>query len=272
MAAPTPEATALFARAQSAWPGLRVTAERFFEQLAHHHHQGEVPFEAVDFYLACACVDHLPGALELFERTHLQPLINALERRHHSRPLAEEVVQELRTRLLVGPQPQLASYSGRGSLKGWLKVSATREALALQRRQGREVGLSRVESDDAHALPVSALPPELELLRARCHAEFGSAFNVAFTALSARQRNLLRHAFHGGLSTEQLGVLYAVHRATAARWLQTAREALAERVRQELGARLKLTESECVSLLHVVVSQLDASLPQLIERTHSSSE
>jgi RNA polymerase sigma-70 factor (ECF subfamily) len=132
--------------------------------------------------------------------------------------------------------------------------------------------LSRVESDDAHALPVSALPPELELLRARCHAEFGSAFNVAFTALSARQRNLLRHAFHGGLSTEQLGVLYAVHRATAARWLQTAREALAERVRQELGARLKLTESECVSLLHVVVSQLDASLPQLIERTHSSSE
>jgi RNA polymerase sigma-70 factor (ECF subfamily) len=140
MAAPTPEATALFARAQSAWPGLRVTAERFFEQLAHHHHQGEVPFEAVDFYLACACVDHLPGALELFERTHLQPLINALERRHHSRPLAEEVVQELRTRLLVGPQPQLASYSGRGSLKGWLKVSATREALALQRRQGGRSG------------------------------------------------------------------------------------------------------------------------------------
>jgi RNA polymerase sigma-70 factor (ECF subfamily) len=62
------------------------------------------------------------------------------------------------------------------------------------------------------------------------------------------------------MSIDALGAIYSVDRATAARWLVAARQALVEKTKETLRARLQLSEGECDSLVGLVRSQLDVSI------------
>ncbi|MEM1013744.1 MAG: transcriptional regulator, partial [Planctomycetota bacterium] len=55
-----------------------------------------------------------------------------------------------------------------------------------------------------------------------------------------------------------------VHRATAARWLVSARETLAKDTQRILRARLHVTQSEIESLHRLVRSDLDVSLCRIL--------
>ena len=63
-----------------------------------------------------------------------------------------------------------------------------------------------------------------------------------------------------------MGVVYRVHRATAARWVAAARDALKEGTLALLGERLKVTPTELASLLGAVQSELEVSLRGLLAR------
>jgi RNA polymerase sigma-70 factor, ECF subfamily len=73
-------------------------------------------------------------------------------------------------------------------------------------------------------------------------------------------RVLIRLQVGEGMSIDQLSVIYAVTRATAARWLVRARESVLESARAEMKAQLGLSESECDSLLRLVRTCLDVSI------------
>ena len=62
------------------------------------------------------------------------------------------------------------------------------------------------------------------------------------------------------MSIDQLGTLYKVNRATAARWIASARESLVAAAREQIRERLKLRESEYESIVALVRSQLDVSI------------
>src|SRR5262249_41683920 len=68
--------------------------------------------------------------------------------------------------------------------------------------------------------------------------EFELAFREAVQSLSDRERILVRQHFLDGVSVNDLGRLYRVHRATAGRWLERARDALLAATRARLMARL----------------------------------
>jgi RNA polymerase sigma-70 factor (ECF subfamily) len=102
------------------------------------------------------------------------------------------------------------------------------------------------------------------VLKAHQRAAFKAALQAALAGLGAKERNLLRmHLLHG-LSIDEIGRAYQVHRATAARWLATTREALHRETRRLLRARLGLTDPEFDSVLRAVESQLDASFRRLL--------
>ena len=63
-----------------------------------------------------------------------------------------------------------------------------------------------------------------------------------------------------GSSIDVLGSMYSVNRATAARWLAAARRSLMDGARARLRAQLRLSESECDSLVALVRSSLDISI------------
>jgi RNA polymerase sigma-70 factor (ECF subfamily) len=75
----------------------------------------------------------------------------------------------------------------------------------------------------------------------------------------------LRLAYANGFTVDRIGGLYGVSRATAARWVAAAREALHDGTRRELCARLRITTSEYRSLAALVRSDLEVSVVRLLD-------
>jgi len=175
-----------------------------------------------------------------------------------------ELVQVVRTRLLVAPShevPRIATFSGRGSLKAWLRVVATREAARLLKTARREL------AGDDEALADAVAPdagPALAFMKATYREEFKRAFHAAVAALTDRERLLLRQAELDGLSIDELARFYGVHRATAARWVQAARTAVLQGTRGQLAASLGIPSAEVASIMRLLRSNLDITLPALL--------
>jgi RNA polymerase sigma-70 factor, ECF subfamily len=219
---------------------------------------------ARDLFLACACLRREPHAVRTFVSSYIDRIPAYLARRVSSTDLMSEVQQQLAMRLLVGDSqkpPLLASYSGRGSLEGFVRVAAGRLAVDLQRsdaRQPRALGLQdELLADDL----------ELKLLKDAYRNPFRDAFAGAIAALEPEQRALLRLHYVEGTTTEQLARLRKVGRATIVRRLAEARDALIAGVQQRLRGTAGIDEDEFEGVLRMVRSQLDLSLVRLLRET-----
>lgn len=256
------------AAARAAWPDVVVEPGAFVDYLAVRATPAASPAAAVralcvvDLYLACACADRDPQALAA-----LDPLIAAAARFAIARlsapaALADEIAQELRAKLLVGPPPRLATYGGHGALASWLGVAALRAAISVLRARGREV----TADDDAFVAPVIA-SPEIELLR-RAHAgALREAFGEALASLETDARNLLRLYYVDGVGVDRLGIIYKVHASTISRRLATARDQVLDTTRRRLRDRLAVPASDVDSLIAALRSQIDVSVGALLAAT-----
>lgn len=233
---------------------------------------------AGDLFLAWACVEGDQAAIRHFHANYLQRLDRPLRRLDSTTGLAEEVRDHLAQQMLVasgGRPPRLTEYAGRGDLWNWLRVSALRAMIKLRRRASREVAVEQSMLDALAGTPDNpdAAPtadPELTALKHRFADNFKHAFEGAFTTLSVRERNVLAQFHLDGLTTDQLGALYRVHRVTVSRWLSHARTTLLSNTRATLMRRLNLTPSECDSVIRIVQSQLDLTLERIIAPAQGS--
>jgi RNA polymerase sigma-70 factor (ECF subfamily) len=254
------------------WPELVLPPERFASHLAERllEPQGNLheQLQALDtsaLYLTCGCLLGLPPALLALESHFVGELDRVLGRFPGGPTLREEIKQRIRTKLLVaadGQAPKIGGYTGRGELSRWLKVVASREALALMRKGNREV-----PTDDRFL--AEAISPnedqELAYLKAHYRREFKVAFEEALSGLAPRQRALLRYQLVDGLSIDDLGVIYGVHRATAARWLEKVRAELLDGTRERLIRGIKVGPAELDSIMQLIQSQLDVSIQRILE-------
>jgi RNA polymerase sigma-70 factor (ECF subfamily) len=179
----------------------------------------------------------------------------------------EDLAQRVREKLFVpdGDRPaRITAYAGRGSLRAWVRVTAIRTVLDIVRWKDDGKRRVSVEAGILEAMPGAEPDPELDYLR-RAHGErLPNAMRRAFESLTSRQRNLLRHRFLHGLSTERIAKIYTVHRATAFRWLEAARQQLFERTRDELQRELQLEGRDLESLIAALRSRIDVSVNQLL--------
>jgi len=253
-AAPDPIAVA-----HAAWPDLDVPDVDFLAYIAERRDgvspDAHVP--AADLYLACACVRGVPAALAAFEHACLGRLVDALVRQDLPRAVAEDAVQNVRQKLLCPPPGtvgRIGDYKGAGSLAGWVKVIAIREALQLLRKE-------RAPTDDQLVeLPLAAADPELAHFRKVYLEQFREALLAALAELPLRDRNILRHQYVYRMTIDQIGAIYHVHRVTASRWEVKARAALLAGTRRRLMQRLKVSAAELESIMRIIQSQLDISL------------
>lgn len=258
----------LVASARAAWPQLAISDTEFARHLAACL-DPEAPvaldaLRAADLYLALACARGDATAIALFEATLFGEIDRAGAAARASADLTAETRAHLREVLFVGTSerpPATLAYGGRGDLRGWVRVSALRHMVRIQARARREVVL--VDDGLLEALS-PAEDPELGYIRDLYRDAFGDAFRTAIAGLDRRQKSLLRYQLVEGLSIDEIGALHGVHRATAARWLSAAREALAEATRGLLAARLGIASQDIDSIIQLVRSRLDVSLERLI--------
>lgn len=217
-----------------------------------------------DLYLVCGCLVGDPAALSAFE-VELTPVIERAVQSFGAEAAAE-VAQGLRAALLVdhrGRGPLLREYRGEGALRRWLRVVAVREATRLYHAGKRE---APADDDALFERLVGGDDLRSELVRLDASRQFRAAFTAALSALEPRERTVLRMHLVDGLSIDQIAPAFEVHRATAARWVSAAREALLGKTRQYLMRELALGAGDADSLIRAARSNVDLSLERLLGR------
>lgn len=254
----------LLERAHAAHPESWLSDEDFVTYAVRHAMDaggalsaGIASLHAADLYLALACARGVRSAIQVFEREHFANVGDFIARIDSSRALADEVRQRLRSRILVSAPDvpaRILGYTGRGSLGGWLRVCAVREAQSMKREGQRERALPE---DD---LSSDQVDPELVWLKDRYGDAVSEAFKEALGKLEPDHRTMLRMHYVDGLTIEQVGQVFRVSRATAARMLLKARDGLVEHVREKLSSAFGIEEGEAQSILALVRSRIDLSL------------
>lgn len=248
-----------------AWPCVELALDRFAAFVATLSPGAASRFPE-DLYLAAACIEGSSEALAAFDREVLSPARATIRSIDANDDFVDEAFQRLRASLFVGDggQPKIVGYAGRGPLRAWVSVSAVRTALMMRRARGRAKEVS-ADDDWMHALAtISTNNPELELLKRQYAAAFSQALRDAIDGLEPRLRAVLRMSFVDAVSIDEIASVYAVHRATAARWIQRACDAVFAQTRQTLAQRLALSGTELDRMTALVQSQLDVSISQLL--------
>lgn len=218
-----------------------------------------------ELYLACACSRGDAAAMAHFDASYLTIVPQALAHMRLSADVIDEVRQQVRHKLLValpGQLPKLCRYAGHGKLRGLLQVIAVRCALSILRKEQHFVPDG---GEQLMNMPSPEHDPELAFLKRRYRAEFKTAFEEAVANLTSRDRNFLRLHLFGGLTVEQVGKVYGVHRATATRWLAKLRGQLLKDTQGVLRKRLNVNAEEFDSLMQLIQSRLDVSMQRVLQ-------
>jgi RNA polymerase sigma-70 factor (ECF subfamily) len=261
----------LVAEGRAAWPEVNVdavevvafVARQVTSDLAEAALDGLRP---ADLYLACGCAKQLPSAIAAFDRDYIREVEIALARMRIAPPRVSDVKQLVRQRLFVGggtagaptSPGKIAEYGGRGDLRRWVRSVAVRTCLNDLRKGKREILV-----DDDHLIAqhaIAADDPEVEYMKRTYASEFKAAFSEALRQLGAREQTLLRYHHVDGLNIDEIGAIYRVHRVTAFRWLEKAKEQLVRTTLDVLRAKLKLPAEELDSVLRMIRSQIHLSL------------
>lgn len=261
----------LVAEGRAAWPDLPVDAKALVEFVARHvtADLADAALDGLrpaDLYLACACSLGDSRAIGAFDRDYMKEVDIALARMRVGPPRLADVKQLVRQRLFVGggtagaptSAGKIAEYGGRGDLRRWVRSVAVRTCLNDMRKGKREVLV-----DDDHLIAQHAIAqddPEVEYMKRTYANEFKAAFSAALGELGAREQTLLRYHHVDGLNIDEIGAIYRVHRVTAFRWIEKAKEQLVKATLEALRARLKLPAAELDSVLRMIRSQIHLSL------------
>jgi RNA polymerase sigma-70 factor (ECF subfamily) len=262
---------AIVAEGRAAWPALALDATTVVEFIARQATADLADaaldgLRPADLYLACACARQLPAAIAAFDRDYMREVDVALTRMRIGPPRLHDVKQLVRQRLFVGGgtagQPtgpgKIAEYAGRGDLRRWVRSVAVRTCLNELRKGRREILVDDEQLIAQHAIAPD--DPEIEYMKRTYAHEFRAAFGEALTQLGAREQTLLRYHHVDGLNIDEIGAIYRIHRVTAFRWIEKAKELLARSTLELLRARLQLPASELDSVLRMIRSQIHLSL------------
>jgi RNA polymerase sigma-70 factor (ECF subfamily) len=253
---------------RAAYPEVAVTDETFGAELARRLGDDATvervaKTRADHVFLAIACAAGDAAAIRRFEAEVFEEIDACAARVRATPAQAAEVRGHLQRILFVsepGRPAALHAYAGRGDLRGYVKVMATRELIRLVDKGKRELGVD----DEVLEKLSPADDPALAYLKDRYRADVDAAMRAALVALADQPRALLRYSLIDGWSIDKIGALYGVHRATAARWLTAARDELGAGIRAELARRLTVPVDEVDSIVRLVQSKLDVSLERLL--------
>jgi len=170
-----------------------------------------------DLALAHACALGREAAWQRFLALYRSPLTQAAIAITGSATLGHDLAESLYAELYGLRQVEgqrrspLASYSGRGSLLGWLRTTLAQRHIDHHRRTHRE---SPLDDIDAAAPTSSTEPPPAELTR------LTEAVARTLQTLAAEDRFLLSAYFLDRQTLQQIGLTLRVHEATISRRLK----------------------------------------------------
>jgi RNA polymerase sigma-70 factor (ECF subfamily) len=254
----------MVASARAAWPTVNLDPDRFVAHLETKLASLTAPdslgsLRTDDLYLACGCLLGIPAALAAFE-AHLMPAVEQALRRVRLQPSTlDEIRQVVRTRLLVGGDgrgPRIGEYGGRGELRAWVRVVATRVALNSLRDDRVEVLSDSIIR--AAAAPESGNPELAHIKHSQAEA-LRAAFRLAVETLPAVERARLHQHYVEGMTAERIGKRERRHRVTISRRIERTLRELRLRTVRLLQRDLDCDRAAAESIVQAALSQIAVS-------------
>ena len=258
---------ALHSRGVAAWPSVKLELAAYTSHLASLTGDDDPTLATLhgeDLYLACACALGDGAAIAIFEKEFLSQVPAYIARTTTDPQVVDEVLQRVRERLLVATReapPKIATYTGRGPLGAFLRVTAVR--LAYDTLPGERVPRPSTDAGESG-------DPELDYIKSKYRDQFVQAIEQAIATLAPRERNAMALSLIDGLSTDAIGRMYGKDGATVRRWLGSAREQILDETKKLLRAELGATPDELQSLFGILHSRLDVSIVRILKENRDS--
>lgn len=215
-----------------------------------------------DLALAQACARGYEWAWKQFIDSYREPLKQAAAAIAKSSSIGEELADSLYAELfgLKDHEGQrrspLASYSGRGSLMGWLRTTLAQRYVDRFRRTRREAPLEEGQFAAANEIPSS--PGDAT----RLHLEL--TVHATLRNLEPEDRFLLAAYFLDGRTLFEIARLLRVHEATVSRKLKRLTESVRKQLLRELQRRgLRRVAAE--EALGIDPRDLNISLKEILQ-------
>jgi RNA polymerase sigma-70 factor, ECF subfamily len=230
---------------------------------------GQLNVEDLCFALACARGDE--AAWDDFMREYRGFLQGVARQLISNETIAEELVETAWAELygLRGGEGKRSSkfalYSGRGSLKGWLRAVMFQISIDQHRRQSRFV---QPEEDTEFDRITPAVSPFSESrtsdLGSRYREATQKALQKALTDLEPKMKLMLSYYYYDNLTLKQIGELFRVHEATASRWLQRVQKDIRQSVEKILQRDYKFNSVQIKECLNFAAESEDVDVRSLL--------
>lgn len=298
------EAAPNFGVTESAFStSLRKTVERFSSAADNEPSNGEIAellsqIQADDLFMALACAAGNERAWWEFDQQHRTYMERVARHLAKTDLDAQEVIDAVYvelygTKVVDGERlSKFSTYSGRGSLRGWLRTVIWHSLVDLHRAGHDEVSLDEltetVGEGAAHAsfavAPVDGEEAMLDQIeRGRYQTATLSAIDKAFSSLEPHEKLLLLYYHSDGMKLREIARLVEcetsplrdwfqrrspsrdrdpssrIHESTVMRWLEKCYARVLDHFRQELETVHELRPEEIEVCMNLALQDLSGS-------------
>ena len=227
-----------------------------------------------DLCLATACARGDEAAWEDFFRDYRSYLVNIARTMTQDAGAAEQLADSTFAELYGLRESggarvsKFSFYSGRGSLRGWLRAVVFQLSADLHRQTSRFVQTEEAEDMDRLARAADHQPnvgsSEIEFVRQRYRAGVADALRRAIGELEGRERLLLAYYYYDEMTLREIGQLFQVHEATISRWLTKVQKRIRKLVEKSLTRDHKFNSREISEAIELAAEEMNANVREYL--------
>jgi RNA polymerase sigma-70 factor, ECF subfamily len=155
-------------------------------------------------------------------------------------------------------------YSGRGSLRGWLRAVVFQLSADHHRQSSRLVQTEEPEDMDRIALaaekPERRTATDLGYVRDRYREAVVASLRRAIEDLEPRERLLLAYYYYDEMTLREIGHVFDVHEATISRWLTKVQRRVRKLVEKGLARDHRFNRREVAEAIELAAEQMDIAV------------
>ena len=222
-----------------------------------------------DLCLAVACARGDEAAWADFYRDYRSYLVNIARTMTQDAGAAEQLADSTFAELYglresAGMRvSKFSFYSGRGSLRGWLRAVVFQLSADQHRQTSRLVQTEEPEDIERLASAEAAeraVAPEVPFVNDRYRNGVADALRRAIGELEARERLLLAYYYYEEMTLREIGQLFDVHEATISRWLTKVQKRLRKLVEKSLTRDHRFNRREVAEAIALAAEEMNHSV------------
>jgi RNA polymerase sigma-70 factor (ECF subfamily) len=225
---------------------------------------------ADDLCLAAACAKGDDAAWEDFFREYRSYLVSVARTMTQDAGAAEQLADSTFAELYGLRESggarvsKFSFYSGRGSLRGWLRAVVFQLSADLHRQTSRLVQTEEPEEMDRMAHAAEKIDrrtvPELDYVSQRYREAVAQSLRRAIADLEPRERLLLAYYYYDEMTLREIGHLFDVHEATISRWLTKVQKRVRKLVEKGLARDHRFNRREVAEAIQLAAEQMDLTV------------